>query len=810
MSDFSKEDADQIRASSLFDRRWYMRAYPDVKLLGMDPIEHYLRIGAAVGRNPSRSFNTKQYLNAHKELLESGGNPLLHHVREQQDTRAIGDQATSALRTSGVTHSMRATADSSAVLPPLPATAVVIPVYNAPAETAKCIESVIACTDPSERLLIVDDDSPDPLVDNILTGLLGLANIMVVRNARNMGYTRTVNRGIDLAGRSDVVLLNSDTRVTPLWLRNLRLAAYSGDRIATATPFSNNAGAFSAPLVNEDNPRPKFMSYDNYARSVTRVSERLYPRTPTGSGFCMYIRRACIDEVGAFDAEAFPRGYGEENDFCMRASQLGWSHVIDDATLIYHVRSASFGVERKILIRSGRSVVDQRYPDYTRAVRSFLADPVVHRARENVRKASVRRRGALRVRPRVLFVISTSTGGTPQTNNDLVGALGDRYDSYILRCDAKNIEFTHAAKGMRQMERMTKLQDPIRPFPHVSAEYDTFLRALLVDYAIELVHIRHIGWHSLNLPAVCQSLGVPVVFSFHDYYCVCPTIKLLDERLNYCGGVCTSTKGNCRPELWRASDLPHLKDNAVHDWKKMMQTMLSFCDAFVTTSQCTFDQIISSYGDLRSRPFHVIPHGRDMKFKAPARFRRSNGRRRILVPGNISIPKGALLIEELADLDRGRRFVFHILGKTILNGQRGIVVHGEYSRDDFAAVVSTIDPHLGMILSIWPETHCHTLTELWACGLPVVGLDFGAVGERIRAHGGGWLLRHGDGKRLYERLLELEDDEATYNKHVRSIAAWQRGPGRQQDTAWMANQYAEVYRQVMSERRSLRLITTRV
>ena len=806
MSDFREEDADRIRASGLFDERWYARAYPDVKFLGMDPVEHYLRIGAAVGRNPSQSFNTNQYLKAHGELVESGGNPLLHRLRGQEDARATSDPSMSALRESGIAHSTHVSADSSTVPTAMPAPAVVIPVYNAHRETAKCIESVIACTEPSVRLLIIDDDSPDPLVDKLLSRLKRLANVMVVRNARNLGYTRTVNRGIDLAGRSDVVLLNSDARVTPLWLRNLRLAVYSGDRIATATPFSNNAGAFSAPLVNEDNPRPGFLSYDNYARSVTRASERLYPGTPTGSGFCMYIRRACIDEIGTFDAGAFPRGYGEENDFCMRASRSGWSNVIDDATLIYHARSASFGAERKTLIQSGRAVVDRRYPEYTRAVRSFLDDPLVRRARENVRKAGIRRHRAPRVRPRVLFVISTTTGGTPQTNSDLMAALSDRYDSYVLRCDAKTIEFAHAAGGMLQTERMTELRDPIRPFPHVSGEYDTFVRALLVDYAIELVHVRHIGWHSLNLPAVCQSLSVPVVFSFHDFYCVCPTIKLLDERLNYCGGVCTSSRGTCRPELWAASDMPHLKNQAVHDWKRIMRNMLSSCDVFVTTSQCTLDQIVSNHGDLQRRPFHVIPHGRDMKFNRPAKFRRPNGARRMLVPGNISIPKGALLIEEIADLDRGRHFVFHILGKTVLNGQRGIVVHGEYKRDGFAAAVSAIDPHLGMILSIWPETHCHTLTELWACGLPVVALDFGAVGERIRAHGGGWLLRHGDGNRVYERLLELRDDEADYNRHARSIAGWQRGPGRQQDTGWMADRYAEVYRRAMSDRRSLRPI----
>ena len=39
---------------------------------------------------------------------------------------------------------------------------------------------------------------------------------------------------------------------------------------------------------------------------------------PTTVGFCLYVRRAALDQIGGFDAEAFGRGYGEENDFCMR------------------------------------------------------------------------------------------------------------------------------------------------------------------------------------------------------------------------------------------------------------------------------------------------------------------------------------------------------------------------------------------------------------------------------------------------------------------------------------------------------------
>ncbi|TFL17145.1 glycosyltransferase family 2 protein [Jannaschia formosa] len=61
---------------------WYAETYPDVALLGMEPAEHYLRYGAAMGRDPGKNFDTRFYVEAHPEVLERGENPLLHYVRE--------------------------------------------------------------------------------------------------------------------------------------------------------------------------------------------------------------------------------------------------------------------------------------------------------------------------------------------------------------------------------------------------------------------------------------------------------------------------------------------------------------------------------------------------------------------------------------------------------------------------------------------------------------------------------------------------------------------------------------------------------
>jgi GT2 family glycosyltransferase len=73
------------------------------------------------------------------------------------------------------------------------------------------------------------------------------------------------------------------------------------------------------------------------------VNHGRFVEIPTAVGFCMYIRRGCLQETGFFDVQSFGLGYGEENDFCMRAAQNGWKHKLACDVFVYHVGSVSFG-----------------------------------------------------------------------------------------------------------------------------------------------------------------------------------------------------------------------------------------------------------------------------------------------------------------------------------------------------------------------------------------------------------------------------------------------------------------------------------
>jgi glycosyltransferase involved in cell wall biosynthesis len=137
-------------------------------------------------------------------------------------------------------------------------------------------------------------------------------------------------------------------------------------------------------------------------------------------------------------------------------------------------------------------------------------------------------------------------------------------------------------------------------------------------------------------------------------------------------------------------------------------------------------------------------------------------------------------------------------------GSESVVLHGAYEREEVAWKIKAIGPHLGAIFSIWGETYCHSLTELWACGVPVLTFDMGAIGERIRATGGGWLLPHDDVDALFDSICEVARDHQGVRDRVAEVKAWQCGEGRWNSVDHMANSYVSLYERILDKRRPFR------
>lgn len=253
---------------------------------------------------------------------------------------------------------------------------IIIPVYNAFEHFCRCLYSVLIHTDCSYRLILINDGSTDPGINCLFDELWQRETnfITVLDNEDNQGYTHTVNKGISFSDK-DVILLNADTVVTAGWLKKIKDCAYSNKMIATVSPLTNN-GQHCSILFHGSRKIPHRFTIDTLAELIEKVSLRRYPKIPFSPGFCMYIKRQVIDEIGLFDEETFGRGYYEEYDFCFRASAKGYYHVMDDATYIYHEGSCSFNKEKESLAEANFLRLKMKYPDCVKEInRIFKENP---------------------------------------------------------------------------------------------------------------------------------------------------------------------------------------------------------------------------------------------------------------------------------------------------------------------------------------------------------------------------------------------------------------------------------------------------
>jgi glycosyltransferase involved in cell wall biosynthesis len=234
---------------------------------------------------------------------------------------------------------------------------------------------------------------------------------------------------------------------------------------------------------------------------------------------------------------------------------------------------------------------------------------------------------------------------------------------------------------------------------------------------------------------------------------------------------------------------------------------LGHCNGFITTSDFAKRLLSKNFPQLDDADFRVIPHGRDFaSFDNLVSDPEADKPMRVLIPGNISVAKGAGLIKQINELDGGKYIEFHILGDHgRLADAPGLVTHGRYARDEFRERVANIRPAIGGVLSLWPETYCHTLTEMWSLGIPVVGLDIGAVGERINVHGGGWALPlEMSASEVYNELLRIKSNVAERSEKMSEVLSWQKGYGKDYDTNTMADQYRRIYADVIQGSKLLR------
>jgi len=263
---------------------------------------------------------------------------------------------------------------------------VVVPVFNALEALDVCLAALDRSLPPGTRVHLADDASTDPRVPDLLKAWIGRTHLdaHLVRRARNLGFPGNCNAAFAETGPADLVLLNTDTVPAGDWLQRLRACAASDARIASATPWSNNGEIVSFPRFVAPNPLPD--EPWRLAKAAARLTPR-YPALPTAVGFCMFLRRAALEALGGFDATTFGRGYGEENDWCLRTEAHGWRHVLCDDAYVAHLGHASFTALGEAPGGENLRRLNARWPGYNERIARFILDDPLREDRARLAEA---------------------------------------------------------------------------------------------------------------------------------------------------------------------------------------------------------------------------------------------------------------------------------------------------------------------------------------------------------------------------------------------------------------------------------------
>jgi GT2 family glycosyltransferase len=665
---------------------------------------------------------------------------------------------------------------------------VIIPIYNAYDCLKLCIDSVIENTNLNEnRIILIDDESTDERVLPLLEKYNKInKSIILLTNEKNLGFVKTVNRGMKYSKKNDVLLLNSDTEVTPKWLEKIKKCAYSEKMCATVTPLSNNATLASVPNGLCKNDLPSNMSLSDYSNLIECSSDNKTVSIPTAHGFCMYIRRDALNIVGYFDEKSFGTGYGEENDFSYRCMDYGFKNLLCTNTIIYHKESQSFSNKREEVISSHSNILLERYPRYVNLLGIWLKNFPIKNYCLNIEYEIL-----LHNKINILILIhdwsniNENVGGTTLHVKDLIMALRDKYNFHVLYPSGNCYKLTSYFEDGKE-----ETMDFVRPYEFskisfYNNEYEELIEKIIVGLRINVLHIHHMINHYFNIIDVAKKHNVYSIISLHDFYCICPSINLLYNQKDYCLNL---EKKDCQQCLYSYSK--SIYNNIIPNWHIQWDLFLNQFDKIICPSYSSKAIITQIYPKLK---IQVIEHGTDLK-KSKYYPTIKNDDFNIAFIGAVAPHKGEKLISDLISHNKNNKFHYHLFGTTdnklLIKNKKNYTYHGKYSRTDLPKLLENSNINLVCLLSICPETYSYTLSETCASGIPSLAFNIGAIGERIEKYELGYVIDLTNNyKDIYEKIEHIYNEKDKYDKIINNLKNYDI-----KTTIEMAKEYNDFYK----------------
>lgn len=293
---------------------------------------------------------------------------------------------------------------------------------------------------------------------------------------------------------------------------------------------------------------------------------------------------------------------------------------------------------------------------------------------------------------------------------------------------------------------------------------ETAFSSVINQYGFDVVHIQHLGHHTLSLPIIAKACGVGVIFSFHDFLAVCSHYNLLNFEQRYCE-IDKKNIGACDICLKTSEKLEF---GVQQTRRAFVAKIMKYVDICLYGTEHSYELARKIYPNLNNKKNYVlgIPSPDTTIPLKQKKYEPLNGRKlRVATVGNFIRSKGADAILSIVQAANPDLYEFHIFGymqpdyENVLKEikKENVILHGAYGLGEVAALKIA---DVAMTLSIWPETYCISLSEAWQNGLIPIVTDVGALGDRVKDGVNGFKVEIGAVNTVIDRLELIRSDES--------------------------------------------------
>lgn len=634
---------------------------------------------------------------------------------------------------------------------------ILIPVYNGYDYLTKLLPG-LPRTEMDARYIFISDCSTDERIIPLLQEFCDShENAILLSNEKNRGFVASVNKGLEYSNHH-VALVNSDTELPACWLERLMRPILLDDTVASTTPFTNSGTIFSFPNFCQNNAIYDGASVDEVDVAFSCVKPQ-YGTVPTGMGFCMGMNRRAIEAVGLFDEASFGRGYGEENDWCLRAQAAGFHDVMVENLFVYHKHGGSFvSAEKEALIASHMELLNRRYPLYESAITKYVKKDPNRKPREVLQLMIYTRR-----HKSVLFATNDWGGGSESyLQRECKKLLAKGAAVFILRYrKARNqYELDYKDTYGEQKYYMNDLEEIA----------DLAMWIKLDEIIVNQVTLYPDVKNTLEMLLIAKKAhDARLTMLMHDHYAICPSMLMVDETGVFCGDARGEACDACYDKQ-TFSKKTGCSD--ITTWRTWWGDFLRGCDEVRVFSEDTLQRMRKVCGEELS--YHLLPHQVDYLFPIQKKTKTTH-MLTIGLLGNLSAHKGGRVIQRLLSVLEANQEQIRIVLIGYTDGIRlaeSSYFHatGRYEQSELPSLIYQNDVDVIFIPSIWPETFSYTAEEAMRMGLPVACFNLGAPAERISKYERGLVLP-----------LSVSEDPSEMIMNILSLAKQCKFPYHQGD-----------------------------